>query len=85
MGNQDVPKMMTMAINILFVLLVLASSSILFFADLEQEYFNIVSFVRIWLRRKRKLIAIILKETFFYKKYKITVSNNIITFIWIFE
>ena len=37
MGNQDVPKMMTIAINILFVLLVLASSSILFLADLEHE------------------------------------------------
>ena len=47
MGNQDVPKMMTIAINIRFVLLVLASSSILFFADLEQEYFKIVSFVKI--------------------------------------
>ena len=41
MGNQDVPKMMTMAINILLVLLVLASSSILFLADLKRkEMFN---------------------------------------------
>ena len=79
MGNQDMPKMMTMAINILFVLLVLASSSILFFADLEQEY---NSFARQDLiKEKTKANWSNLKESFLYRKNEIDVLNKIITFI----